>query len=1080
MSLLKWIQNTSSNPSKTSTTQSGTISSSNPGPSTGPGTLAGDVGSGLTGGEGPNDKRFGMENALYFCQPFRDLLVAGYESPAAAPPAASSTAQSSTPAPASTVAASAATPAKQDPNAPQPPAIPSNPATLHAALRSLFYHIARHPSGKGVVAPQAFITKLKKENVLFRSSMHQDAHEFLNYLLNKVVEDLEDEGKGEVLTKSISSLTSSTSTSSGPSADSLSRSPPPPTPPLIQSLFQGTLTNETRCLTCERVTSRSEPFLDLSLDISQNTSLNACLRHFSKSEMLTARNKFFCDECCGLVEAEKRMKIKTLPPVLLLHLKRFKYQEELQKYVKLSYRVAFPLELRLYNNTVDPTSADIGPEGRGRRRTPHDFGDGVAGQEEAKGAGSGGPGDPEGLYRLFAVVVHIGGGPHHGHYITLVKASTTWLLFDDDSVEPIKESDIPKYFGDSNFTVEAAIAAANAAATAQATGAGTAVASLGGTAVVGGMISVSGGLVSSAKVLAANPAGSSATTAGAKSNTTTTGTAGTGAASGQTGTSTGTTTGNASMGSGYVLLYQAANIDLKGLGLISAAQEATEAGIAALEAAAAREPKSIPPKPTPVPVVADNAEPAHPQLAQIFVEEPEREEPVVVKDVAGSSSPSFVSSSPSSSSPAIPSISPGHSPSHLTAPYPNGITSSPSESATSTSTSTGKDQVANGRGLSLELPPTIGPVPAPLDDQLSPLILPPSVHAQQPPPSNGGGFFKSLKHSASVNVGKHTGGGLGGLGMGLASPTALAPKDKEASPRKSSSGAGASTPVLPSSVNGDANHLAPPSLPPMPPVPIKEKEKDKLSGWFSSARKSVKRRSRNKSKEKDENSKIGTASFSSAVSDKDSSQPSSAKTPALDTNGYGGWSSGNGGWAGINGGTHDPASAAGPKHSGEERRASEPSQGGETVRMASVTPRPLSMADPQLSDGAPLPTEPDHSSWEHLPRSESPSTPKGDGVLTIPRTRTKSPSPKTPNGSVPPSPLQPRIGRYAPRKSLTLDHTNTAPSSFAVGLSPIPREGKDENGAGVLKRASRKMSLSSNTIRLSGFGWNKDKDKDRS
>lgn len=807
------------------------------------------------------------------------------------------------------------------------------------------------------------------------------------------------------------------------------------------------------------------------------------------------------------------MKIKTLPPILLLHLKRFKYQEELQKYVKLSYRVAFPLELRLYNNTVDPTSADIGPEGRGRRRTPHDFGDGAAGQEEAKGAGSGGPGDPEGLYRLFAVVVHIGGcvywisifrhpgvhqsadpvfvasfafasifnlgrGPHHGHYITLVKASTTWLLFDDDSVEPIKESDIPKYFGDSNFTVEAAIAAANAAASAQAAGASTTVPSLGGTAVVGGMISVSGGLVSSAKVLAANPAGSSATTAGAKSNTTTTGTAGTGAASGQTGTSTGVTPGNASMGSGYVLLYQAANIDLKGLGLISAAKEATEAGIAALEAAAVRAPKSSPPKPTAIPVVADNAEPAHPQLAQIFVEEPEREEPVVVKDVAGSSSPSFVSSSPSSSSPAIPSISPGHSPSHLTAPYPNGITSSPSESATSTSTSTGKDQVANGRGLSLELPPTIGPVPAPLDDQLSPLILPPSVHGQQSPLSNGGGFFKSLKHSASVNVGKHTGGGLGGLGMGLASPTALTPKDKEVSPRKSSSGAGASTPVLPTSVNGDAGHLAPPALPPMPPVPIKEKEKDKLSGWFSSARKSVKRRSRNKSKEKDENSKIGTASFSSAVSDKDSSQPSTAKTP--DTNGYGGWPSGNGGWAGINGGTHDPASAAGPKHSGEERRASEPSQGGETVRMASATPRPLSMVDPQLSDGAPVPTDPDPSSWEHLPRSESPSTPKGDGVLTIPRTRTKSPSPKTPNGSVPPSPLQPRTGRYAPRKSLTLDHTSTAPSSFAVGLSPIPREGKDENGSGVLKRASRKMSLSSNTIRLSGFGWNKDKDKDRS
>ncbi|KAG8985301.1 hypothetical protein FRB90_004795, partial [Tulasnella sp. 427] len=421
MSLLKWIQNTSSNPSKTTAPQSGAISSSNAGPSTGPGTLAGDASSGLAGGEGPNDKRFGMENfgntcyansvlqALYFCQPFRELLVSGYENSAPTPASAPAT-QSATPAPATTTAASASTSAKpspsisaatEDSNAPQPPAIPSNPTTLHAALRSLFYHIASHPNAKGVVAPQAFITKLKKENILFRSSMHQDAHEFLNYLLNKIVEDLEDEGKGEVLTKSISSLTSSTSASSVPSADLLSRYPPPPAPPLVQSLFQGT-----------------------------DTIVSA----------LALRP-------CDL----SRMKIKTLPPILLLHLKRFKYQEELQKYVKLSYRVAFPLELRLYNNTVDPTSADVGPEGRGRRRTPHDFGDGAARPEE-QGAGSGGPGDPEGLYRLFAVVVHIGGGPHHGHYITLVKAPTTWLLFDDDSVEPIKESDIPKYFGDSTFT----------------------------------------------------------------------------------------------------------------------------------------------------------------------------------------------------------------------------------------------------------------------------------------------------------------------------------------------------------------------------------------------------------------------------------------------------------------------------------------------------------------------------------------------------------------------------------------------------------------------------------------------------
>ena len=68
------------------------------------------------------------------------------------------------------------------------------------------------------------------------------------------------------------------------------------------------------------------------------------------------------------------MKIKKLPNVLALHLKRFKYlkyQDDAQRHIKLAYRVAFPRELRLFN-TVD--DAD----------------------------------DPDRLYELFAIVVHIG------------------------------------------------------------------------------------------------------------------------------------------------------------------------------------------------------------------------------------------------------------------------------------------------------------------------------------------------------------------------------------------------------------------------------------------------------------------------------------------------------------------------------------------------------------------------------------------------------------------------------------------------------------------------------------------------
>ncbi|KAI0696858.1 hypothetical protein C8T65DRAFT_663016 [Cerioporus squamosus] len=380
-------------------------------------------------------KLFGLENtsyansvlqALYFCGPFRELLLQ-YPDPSVpeVPPLP-------TPPPAP-VPSSPQPPSRRKPNRQNsisepppvksnaPPAIPipPSPPTLLSALRSLFLHISKNPADKGTVAPRAFIDKLKELNELFRSSMHQDAHEFLNYLLNRVMEDMEEDGRkhgpaANSTGKSVEDLSNSIATlSTQPAASTSTAQAMAYHSTIVHRLFEGVLTSETRCLTCETVSSRDESFIDLSIDIEQNSSVTACLRQFSASEMLCQKNKFFCDSCCDLQEAEKRMKIKKLPNILALHLKRFKYQEDVGKYIKLAYRVAFPLELRLFN-TVDDAE------------------------------------DPDRLYELFAIVVHIGTGPHHGHYVTIIKARGTWLLFDDDSVTTLKESEIPKYFGDSN------------------------------------------------------------------------------------------------------------------------------------------------------------------------------------------------------------------------------------------------------------------------------------------------------------------------------------------------------------------------------------------------------------------------------------------------------------------------------------------------------------------------------------------------------------------------------------------------------------------------------------------------------
>ncbi len=74
--------------------------------------------------------------------------------------------------------------------------IPPAPPTLFSALRSLFLNISTNPGDKGTVAPRAFIDKLKELNDIFRSTMHQGrTHEFLNYLLNQIVEEIEEEKK---------------------------------------------------------------------------------------------------------------------------------------------------------------------------------------------------------------------------------------------------------------------------------------------------------------------------------------------------------------------------------------------------------------------------------------------------------------------------------------------------------------------------------------------------------------------------------------------------------------------------------------------------------------------------------------------------------------------------------------------------------------------------------------------------------------------------------------------------------------------------------------------------------------------
>lgn len=266
----------------------------------------------------------------------------------------------------------------------------------------------------------------------FDNYMQQDAHEFLNFLINHINEIILAErnqgqkksGIGAAVGTGGGGGSSSSSSSNSTGSNNSSNCSGGGTaniqfninnnnynigfigggdhhqsePTWVHEIFQGILTSETRCLNCETVSSKDEHFFDLQVDIDQNTSITHCLRCFSDTETLCSDNKFKCDNCCSYQEAQKRMRVKKLPMILALHLKRFKYMEQYNRHIKVSHRVVFPLELRLFNTSDDAVN-------------------------------------PDRLYDLMSVVIHCGSGPNRGHYISIVKSHGFWLLFDDDMVD---------------------------------------------------------------------------------------------------------------------------------------------------------------------------------------------------------------------------------------------------------------------------------------------------------------------------------------------------------------------------------------------------------------------------------------------------------------------------------------------------------------------------------------------------------------------------------------------------------------------------------------------------------------------
>ncbi|CAM9463640.1 unnamed protein product, partial [Phaeothamnion confervicola] len=274
---------------------------------------------------------------------------------------------------------------------------------------------------------------------------------------------------------------------------------------LLRHVFGGQLCNQLigqEGAACSHVSERLEDFFVLSLEVKDKRSILESLRLYVEGELLDGDNRFACSRCDAKRATLKRACIARLPNTLILHLKRFEFDLELMRKVKVNDFCEFPSSLDMRPFTKEgltrdeqanaardaaATAAAAAGDPAARMRGRSDDGGSDAGSNastprslsaeddedaaNATAAAAAAAAAPAGLaaaaaaaaaaveewpdeyyqYTLAGVLVHTGTADS-GHYFSYIKeraepAGRTggqWFFFNDATVSPFNPDSIPQ------------------------------------------------------------------------------------------------------------------------------------------------------------------------------------------------------------------------------------------------------------------------------------------------------------------------------------------------------------------------------------------------------------------------------------------------------------------------------------------------------------------------------------------------------------------------------------------------------------------------------------------------------------
>lgn len=172
---------------------------------------------------------------------------------------------------------------------------------------------------------------------------------------------------------------------------------------LVHRVFGGESKVTYQCIQCNTSSHNTDKFRDLQLCFpeeiheNQEVSVQDLINYYLTPEKLTGENKYRCDKCTKLCDAQRLIKVLQAPSHLILTLKHFHYDSETRLRTKLKHKV-------IYNESILlPISASSSAVNE--------------------------------TYRLYAAVVHSGYSMDYGHYFTYAcDSKQNWYKFNDSYV----------------------------------------------------------------------------------------------------------------------------------------------------------------------------------------------------------------------------------------------------------------------------------------------------------------------------------------------------------------------------------------------------------------------------------------------------------------------------------------------------------------------------------------------------------------------------------------------------------------------------------------------------------------------